>query len=559
VRFRPWLVRLTGIAKPRDARDASLLGTYLVDLDRRGWDLDAFVKERPDMSASLQAMLRSADQVRHASNPVASEAFQSRSRERLWAAMARPGPRRRLALVGPHWRYPRPLIAPVAAGLLVVLGLGGVWSASAEALPNTPLYSAKLIFEQAQLITAVSPDRRAEVHLEIAQARLREAQLESKSGNVTTAEELIRGSEIEVARAKEDYQGQSPPTAFATAVASQVAQVDSERRVVATRVVSLAPTDTPSMESPDDHLSPTAVAGDDLEIAQVGKPSRVPTVQQFTPTWSPTPAAVEHPQGHPSPGRGGSHRDEIPATSTPLMTPTWTAVVIHPTATGIPTPIHAPVVMPTAVPPTAVPPEPTNTVTPTTSQNADQLLHLLVSQALSDDPATQATARQYINLVNSSTLSGPTTQELVAQHRAILERAIASAPEKTRPILEFVLAALNHSEGSFLTETARSVTPSPTPTRARPLSPTSTPTGTRHDAATSTPTPAPPTATPVPQVTRIRATTATPTARPNAKRQPTPTITPTPTRPTLPIGRRLRVRASTRLAGSHSMPVNQVA
>ncbi|HEX5417975.1 MAG TPA: DUF5667 domain-containing protein, partial [Chloroflexota bacterium] len=209
---------------------------YLVELDRRGWDLESFLAEHPEVSAALGELLRTADRVRRASPPAPSEAFRLRSRRRLAVAMARPAPRRRWYRIGSHWRDYRPLVAPVAAGLLIVLGLGGVWSASASALPSSPLYSAKLVMEQAALVTAITPDRRAVVHLAIAQERLREAAIEQERGDLTVAQELIQGSDAEVARAQDVLQASSPPTAVATAVASTVAEVNDERRQVAMRV-----------------------------------------------------------------------------------------------------------------------------------------------------------------------------------------------------------------------------------------------------------------------------------------------------------------------------------
>src|SRR5439155_27114926 len=98
------------------------------------------------------------------SRPGPSAAYRGRSRERFAAliqADTRRPPsawfRRRAAVCF----YLRAVAAPLAASLLLLLGATGVLSASAAALPDTPLYPAKLAFEQLTILTAWTSEQKA--------------------------------------------------------------------------------------------------------------------------------------------------------------------------------------------------------------------------------------------------------------------------------------------------------------------------------------------------------------------------------------------------------------
>lgn len=419
MRFRPLLARST-VAKARETRSAELLTNYLVELDRRGWDLDEFVGEHPEMSVALADMLRTADYVRRAAKPVPSDAFRQRSRRRLAAWTARQAPRRRWYRLPATWRPYRPLLAPVAAGLLIVFGLGGAWSASASALPNSPLYPAKLAIERAELFTAIGPDRRAEVHLAIAHERLREAGLEQEQGDMTAAQELIVGSDNEVARAQAVVRSYTPSMAVATAVASAAAEVKVERQQMVARVTPL-PATTEAVKprvKPDENPAPTVPAVAQKIVAAVPSPTSGAEGSYAGPaSAAPAKADSHHEQPGRSPGNSGDtsrghHDKDSPGRGDTAGSP----------AVATPTP----------------------TAGPSASAQADQLLQTLVSQAIRGDSSSQKTADQYLAVVRSGRFAATDSDATRAAHRAALEKAIAAAPPSTRPVLESVLEELNH-------------------------------------------------------------------------------------------------------------------
>lgn len=384
-------------------RNAELLTSYLVELDRRGWDLDAFIRQHPDISVALREMLSAAERLRRVSRPAPSEAFRQRSRRRLAAAIARPSPQRRWNRLGAAWRPYRPLIAPVAAGLLIVFGLGGVWSASATALPNSFLYPAKLAIERAELITALSPASRAEVHLAIAHERLLEAAEEKQQGDLATVQELIDGSDAEVAQAQAVVQTYHPPTAVATAVASSAAQVADERNLVATNAIARSSaTPTPKVSATPDGGSKQSANGNPA-------PNSPPQARTDSGSHATSPRGDEN-----SPGGQDGHQP--PGKSN-----------------GQDSPAHRPQG------------DGSDQVSP--AAQADHLVHLLVTQAIRGDPASEQTAARYVSLVRSQRSGGTDWRSMLSNHRALIVQGIPDSPSATRPVLESVLQELNRQLG----------------------------------------------------------------------------------------------------------------
>ena len=75
---------------------------------------------------------------------------------------------------------------------LLVGSVGGVTAMTSDLLPDSPLYSVKLFAEEATLIFTPDPERRAEQHLAMAQARLREIQQMAVAGEVPDAGTVAR-------------------------------------------------------------------------------------------------------------------------------------------------------------------------------------------------------------------------------------------------------------------------------------------------------------------------------------------------------------------------------
>ncbi|HVB97329.1 MAG TPA: DUF5667 domain-containing protein [Chloroflexota bacterium] len=283
-------------------RDEDLLTSCLAELDRRNWDVDAYLAARPDLPVSVQSMLRVASQVKAFPKPAPSPEFRDRISARLAAKIATTPQRRPtrswfLTLPGKAWF--RPVAAPIAASLLVIGGMGGVLTASAAAIPGSAFYPTKLAAEKVQLLFAASPASQAQVHVQIAQSRLQEAQSEIQTGNLNVVPDLLQRSDQALAAAQTEVAHTTSPTER-----SQIEQKITAVRGEDTKIVPLlTPTETaqPRREISDRRrvVVPSATARSTVVVAAA--------LQQDTPTLTarsddaqrPAPTAI---QSTPRPG-----------------------------------------------------------------------------------------------------------------------------------------------------------------------------------------------------------------------------------------------------------------
>lgn len=70
----------------------------------------------------------------------------------------------------------RTTILAIVGGLIVILGGSSAYAAHSNALPGSPLYPLKQLWEQGSLLLSFSPAAKAQVHLNIAQDRIKAAQ-----------------------------------------------------------------------------------------------------------------------------------------------------------------------------------------------------------------------------------------------------------------------------------------------------------------------------------------------------------------------------------------------
>lgn len=163
-------------------------------------------------------------------------------------------------------------IALIAAGLL-----GGATVASADSLPDDPLYALKLAGEQLRLAVAVSPEDRAAVELSIAEHRLDEAERLATSGREDDAiiATASYGSSLADAAAELATVEQSDPGTSGLVAQLQTALAASQQRVSATAtklaadprtantaqvLASVSATASPSKDSPATRIADQAVA-----------------------------------------------------------------------------------------------------------------------------------------------------------------------------------------------------------------------------------------------------------------------------------------------------------
>jgi len=83
-----------------------------------------------------------------------------------------------------RWKMSTVVVTMTLLVALLVGSVGGVTAMTSDLLPDSPLYGVKLFAEEATLIFTPDPERRAEQHLAMAQARLREIQQMAVAGEV---------------------------------------------------------------------------------------------------------------------------------------------------------------------------------------------------------------------------------------------------------------------------------------------------------------------------------------------------------------------------------------
>lgn len=140
----------------------------------------------PDMRGELEPLLRTAVLLQQAPKPVLSSSFRISARQHLLSAVE--AKRSEQGLLKPsqmsgfskglfRWASLKTAAFRVAVVSLVILLLGGgTVAASANSMPNSPLYPLKLAVEEGQIIFAFSNRSKAELHIKFAKRRLGETQ-----------------------------------------------------------------------------------------------------------------------------------------------------------------------------------------------------------------------------------------------------------------------------------------------------------------------------------------------------------------------------------------------
>lgn len=351
-------------------------------------------------------------------------------------------------------------LALVVVMLAVLVSVGSTYAMvgiTRNALPGDAMYPVKTTAERVQLATTISPTRRAELHAEFTQTRMRE---------VVALAELERYAEIP--EALEALHAQTEVTAAQLPVVTQrdlrlgIQLAQQVQQSMATGVEALTKLRDAGTEASAQPILERALAASTKDSVTVLAQLPAAVILEVVPTpiiGPPTPTATATPTAS--------------ATRTPTFTPTATA---SPTATATATPTATDTATATA---TATPTDaPTRTPTPTDTPTR--------TPTPTDTPTATGTATH---------TASPTPTP--------------SATETPRPTVTVTATA-------SLTATP-SATPSPTETDTRTPRPTATPS--RTPSPTATETPKPPN-TPLPTVNANPTGTLAPdgvaTAPPNA-------------------------------------------
>src|SRR5205823_13070975 len=177
-----------GADERRPMGNDALLEWYLTDVARRGEEVERYLATRRAIPQDVAIALRTMAWIHRAPRPVPSPEFRARVRLRLATAsqgqvseparhpsplnplvlpFRRPAARFRPTLRPVAVRFApslRRVAVPLAAGLTLMVAVEGVFTASASALPETPLYPAKLPFEQLTVLAALTPEQQSHAH-----------------------------------------------------------------------------------------------------------------------------------------------------------------------------------------------------------------------------------------------------------------------------------------------------------------------------------------------------------------------------------------------------------
>lgn len=390
-------------------RDDELLDSLLDEFTRFDGDVETFLSHHPSLPSSVASSLRASAWLAAAPGPTPSPEFRLRARQNFVATLVERRERRSrwsqvLERFAPSLRAAS---IPLGVALALSIGTAGVYTVSAQALPDQPLYSAKLAFDQIRVFAALTPREKAQVHLAVANERLREAHEEERAGQATAAAGLLQRYQNEVNQAR-----QSDP------------------------VVVRSPTAT--------ERHPDATSTSKPEVAR-SAPARgaEPASRRETPEGK----ATRGDEGHPT-------AQQAEATSTTLAAPTSTTRPLPPThpPDTIPPVARVPDVTVPPVHPVPLHPVPNvpapPTPVPVPGPTSDVLLGVLLRQVPTGDPGAAATLGQYVASVQATKAAGDGWSQRLRVHRAILEGALAQTSGPGRVILENALQTVNAALGS---------------------------------------------------------------------------------------------------------------
>jgi len=352
-----------------------------------GESLDSCLTSYPEFAFELDAMLRTAFDIKRRAYPV-----QPRPEFKYWSRVRLQGVQdyvsRQPAQDKPgSFNLRRNLAFSMAALLVFVIATSGTAAASSEAQPDEPLYGVKMAVEQAQVTFAFSDVDKAEVYAHLAEKRAGEIVAMARQGKV---------DKVVTTTAKMNYQLDQAEQ-FISKYAE--ANADADDSASTTTSVSPAP------------VVPPASTATSVAPAPVVPPAPTATSVTTAPVVPPAPTATS-------------------VTTAPVVPPA-------PTATSItPAPVVPPAPTATSITPApVVPPAPTATIT--TDKNTSASTTPVGQQdnfTLPSKPVLPATrAATNINRAKN-TINASTAKSL-----AILQNALEKAPDSTKPALQEVI------------------------------------------------------------------------------------------------------------------------
>ncbi|MEX2458347.1 MAG: DUF5667 domain-containing protein, partial [Actinomycetota bacterium] len=268
--------------------------------------LDQALQEPTAAQAELEGLLRMSRALSEAFEAEPTEHAVAGGRNRALAAfevagqVAVIGRGRSPRLVTPYPWLPQVRLRMLATAAIVIGILGTLIAGGHGALPGDSLYGMKLGVEQVRLAAAIDPFDKAGVHLDIADARIREV-LHAKEAGRTDAmrESLRRYTDAIVAVELELRSGD-----LSDAQASQVLGDAADTLALQQEVLEQIQPETPAAAEPELKAALDTLESIDLppppDEEPADEPTPGPSVTPTEPSPSPTPSETSTEQPSPT-------------------------------------------------------------------------------------------------------------------------------------------------------------------------------------------------------------------------------------------------------------------
>ena len=313
---------------------ALMLANCLEALERRELTFEQYLARHPDQQAALTELVPVALRLRAVPRVRPSPDFRADARARLIAQL----PPRHLTGTRRAGRL-MPMLAVLA--VLIVLG-SSIIAASAQSLPNDPLYPVKITIEHVRLALSSDQLTRGELSLGFAGERLSEVQRLIDQGRGDDAADTLDAFARQIQSAAEMAHN-LPVGADRDALLARLRQsADQSAVVLADNEVRLPASVQPAMARAREALR--AVPSDAAPVP--------PPASTEPPTATSTPTVTATATPHPRPLRTPLPPPDV--TPQPGPPPTLPGPVVPVTATPAihhwPTPVHGPTFVPTTWP-----------------------------------------------------------------------------------------------------------------------------------------------------------------------------------------------------------------
>ncbi|MFN8595537.1 MAG: DUF5667 domain-containing protein [Anaerolineae bacterium] len=334
---------------------ALALANCLAALERGEVSFADYVERQPEHRAVLADLVPLAQRLTAAPIVTPSLDFRVDARRRLITRLPEQRPHSR-RFHWPQWSQSRGRIWLRGLVMLIVLVAlsSSVLVASAQALPNDPLYPVKLAVEQFQI--AVSPDRlaRSELSLSFASERLAEVQRLIDRGRAAEAPQALTGFADQIESALM-LAAELPDSAERQALLSRLySSLDRSEAILKATEPQLPPSAQPALQRAHEALRQPPVETPPVEPpAPTLAPSATPAAMRTPiPTATVKPTHVRPPEATSTP-----HPSVLPTLPPTLIPTRWRTYV--PTAWPTLPAGHWPTLLPTWLPtllPTLRPP-----------------------------------------------------------------------------------------------------------------------------------------------------------------------------------------------------------